>query len=247
MLPFLPPDLSFAHVCAIVLLFGSWFCYPIILRVCGRGSLNSQLVVVRQYWIAAATRRQAKPFDAVLLGHITNSIAFFGSATLLVLAGVLSTIASVKAIHETIQELHFVSNTSLELFALQIGLLAFVLALCFFSFTYSLRKLIYTIALLGALPDDVEECPTQDRLIVSLNVVLSEAIKTFNFGIRGYYYAIATVCLFISPTACIVATVIVTSILMYRQLVTPTARAIQDYVDAAREWNDDPITRKPPP
>lgn len=246
MFPFLPPDLSLAHICAIVLLFSCWFCYPIILRVYGRGSLNSQLVIVRQYWIAAATRRQAKPFDAVLLGHITNSIAFFGSATLLVLAGVLSTIASVKTIHETIQQLHFVSETSLELFALQIGVLALVLALCFFSFTYALRKLIYTIALLGALPDEAEECPTQERLIAGLNVVLSEAIKTFNFGIRGYYYAIATVCLFVSPIACIVATVIVTSTLMYRQLVTPTARAIQDYVDAAREWNDDPITRKPP-
>ncbi|MGI9475477.1 MAG: DUF599 domain-containing protein [Hyphomicrobiaceae bacterium] len=246
MFPFLPPDLSFAHVCAIVLLFSCWLFYPIILRVSGRGSLNSQLVIVRQYWIAAATRRQAKPFDAVLLGHITNSIAFFGSATLLVFAGVLSTIASVKTIHETIQELHFVSATSLELFALQIGVLAFVLALCFFSFTYALRKLIYTIALLGALPDEDEDCPTQERLIAGLNVVLSEAIKTFNFGIRGYYYAIATVCLFVSPAACIAATIVVTSTLLYRQLATPTAHAIQDYVDAAREWNDDPITRKPP-
>ncbi len=246
MLPFLPPDLSFAHLCAIALLFGCWFCYPIILRVWGRGSLNSQLIIVRQYWISATTRRQAKPFDAVLLGHITNSIAFFGSATLLVLAGVLSTIASVQTVHATIQQLHFVSETSLELFALQILVLAFALALCFFSFTYALRKLIYTIALLGALPDEDEACPTQDRLIISLNVVLSQAIKTFNFGIRGYYYAIATVCLFISPAACIAATILVTSILIYRQLGTPTAHAIQDYVDAAREWNDDPITRRPP-
>lgn len=243
MLPFLPSDFSLAHALAVTLLFLSWFCYPVFLRRYGRGSLNSQLIVVRQYWISAATRRAAKPFDAVLLGHITNSIAFFGSATLLVLAGVLSTFASVKSIHTTVSELHFVDDTSLELFALEIGLLALVLALCFFSFTYSLRKLIYTIALLGALPDIEDNCPTQDRLINGLNVVLSEAIKTFNFGIRGYYYAIATLCLFVSPMACIAATIIVTFILMFRQLATPTAHAIQDYVDAAREWNDDPIHR----
>lgn len=241
MLPYLPQDFSLAHLSALILLFGCWFAYPIILRTFGRGSLNSQLVIVRQYWIAAATKRQAKPFDAVLLGHITNSIAFFGSATLLVLAGVLSTFISVKVIHQTVQELHFIESTSLELFALQIGVLAFVVALCFFSFTYALRKLIYTIALLGALPDQSENCPTEDRLINGLNVVLSEAIKTFNFGIRGYYYAIASVALFISPIACIAATILVTSILMFRQLATPTARAIQDYVDANREWNDDPV------
>ena len=90
----------------------------------------------------------------------------------------------------------------------------------------------------------MDNCPTQDRLINGLNVVLSEAIKTFNFGIRGYYYAIASICLFISPLACILATITVTSILMFRQLATPTAHAIQDYVDAAREWNDDPVTMK---
>lgn len=244
MFPFLPPDFSWTHLFALMLLFGSWFAYPLILRKLGRGSLNSQLVIVRQYWISAATRRQAKPFDAVLLGHISNSIAFFGSATLLVLAGILSTIISVKVIHETVQQLHFIESTSLELFALQIGILALVVALCFFSFTYALRKLIYTIALLGALPDVMDNCPTQDRLIVNLNVVLSEAIKTFNFGIRGYYYAIASVCLFISPLACILATIIVTSILTFRQLATPTAQAIQNYVDAAREWNDDPVTHR---
>lgn len=243
MLSFLPPDFSLAHLGAVTLLFASWFAYPVILRRVGRGSLNSQLVVVRQYWIAAATRRAAKPFDAVLLGHITNSIAFFGSATLLVLAGVLSTIASVESIHETVSQLHFIDETSLELFTLEIALLAFVLALCFFSFTYALRKLIYTIALLGALPDEEDNCPTQDRLINGMTIVLSEAIKTFNFGIRGYYYAIASLCLFISPLACMGATLLATSILTFRQLATPTARAIQDYVDAAREWNNAPVPK----
>ena len=68
---------------------------------------------------------------------------------------------------------------------------------------------------IGALPDEDEACPTQDRLIISLNVVLSQAIKTFNFGIRGYYYAIATLCLFLSPYASIAATVIVTTILVF--------------------------------
>jgi len=239
MLPFLPNDFSWLHGLAVALLFGLWTGYPIILRTIGRGSLNSQLVVVRQYWITAATRRAAKPFDAVLLGHITNSIAFFGSATLLVLAGVLSMLASVKAIHTTVSELHFVSPTSLELFALQIGLLALVLSMCFLSFTYALRKLIYSIALLRALPDVADNCPTQQRLIIGLNTVLSEAIKTFNFGIRGYYYTIAAICLFLSPWASISATIFVTGILTYRQHATPTAHAIQDYVEAAQEWNDE--------
>ncbi len=236
MIPELPSDFSFAHAGAITLLFTCWFAYPVILRNIGRGSLNSQLITVRQHWITAATRRAAKPFDAVLLGHITNSIAFFGSATLIVLAGVVSAIASVKAIHATVSQLHFIAPASLELFALQLGLLAFTLSLSFFSFTYALRKLIYTLALFGALPDEAEACPTQDRLVAASTMVLSEAIKTFNFGIRGYYYAISTLCMFLSPYAGIAATIVVTFILLYRQLATPTAHAIQDYVAAVDHW-----------
>jgi uncharacterized membrane protein len=230
----LPQDFDFSHGIAMALILVSWFSYSSLMATFGRGSLNAQLVVIRDHWVQAATRRPAKPFDAVLLGHIINSIAFFGSATLIVLAGLISTFASVKSIHQTISELHFVAGASLELFALQIGFLAFVLALCFFSFTYALRKLIYTIALIGALPDISDDCPTHDQMVASASRVLSEAIKTFNFGIRGYYYAIASLCMLASPYVSMAATILVTGILFYRQLATPTARAIQDYVEAAK-------------
>ncbi|MEM7776590.1 MAG: DUF599 family protein [Pseudomonadota bacterium] len=230
----LPDDFELAHAVAIVLLFVCWFGYAHVLSIVGRGSLNSQLEVVRRLWMSAATRRPAKPFDAVLLGNMMNSIAFFGSATLIVLAGVLSIFTNIKVIHQTISELKVGRGSSLELFALETGLLAFVLVLCFLSYTYALRKLIYTTALIGALPDVSEECPTHDTMVDAATTVLSEAIRTLNFGIRGYYYTIATLCIFVSPYACMFATLVATAVLFYRQLRTPTARAIQAYVDAAK-------------
>jgi uncharacterized membrane protein len=71
-------------------------------------------------------------------------------------------------------------------------------------------------------------------LVAAASTVLSQAIKTFNFGIRGYYYAIAALGLLVSPYASIAASVLVTGILFYRQLATPTAHAIQEYVETAR-------------
>ncbi|MGI9422877.1 MAG: DUF599 domain-containing protein [Hyphomicrobiaceae bacterium] len=233
----LPQDFGLLNLIAVTLIFACWFGYSLVLARFGRGSLNSQLAVIRRHWMSAATRRAAKPFDAVLLGHIINSIAFFGSGTLIVLAGLISTFANVKSIHATISELHFIVPTSLELFALHVGLLAMVLAISFFSFTYALRKLIYTIALIGALPDSAEEYAEHDALVTSASLVLSEAIKTYNFGIRGYYYAIASLCLVASPYASMAATALVTAILFYRQLASPTANAIQNYVAAAKLLN----------
>ncbi|HFB2048087.1 MAG: DUF599 domain-containing protein [Hyphomicrobiaceae bacterium] len=232
---FLPEDFGISHLLAVIWLFGCWFSYSLLLSTFGRGSLNAQLAVVRRYWMSSTTRRISKPFDAVLLGNMMNSIAFFGSAQLIVLAGVLSTFTNVKVIHDTISDLDFFSDKSLELFALEIGLLALVLSMCFLSYTYALRKLIYTTVLIGALPDISEKCPTHDTMVEATTTVLSEAIRTLNFGIRGYYYTVATICMFISPYASLLATTIATIVLFYRQLMTPTARAIQNYVEAARE------------
>jgi len=230
----LPQDFGISHGVAIIWLFGCWFSYSRLLSTFGRGSLNAQLEVVRFYWMSATTRRISKPFDAVLLGNMMNSIAFFGSATLIVLAGVLSIFTNVKVIHSTISDLNFIRDKSLELFALEIGLLAFVLSLCFLSYTYALRKLIYTTALIGALPDISESCPTHKTMVESTTTVLSEAIRTLNFGIRGYYYTVSVLCMFASPYASMLATAIATIVLFYRQLMTPTARAIQTYVEAAK-------------
>jgi len=232
--PILPVDFGIAHTIAIAWLFGCWFYYSFFLSAVGRGTLNSQLAVVRRYWMSATTRRISKPFDAVLLSNMMNSTAFFGSATLIVLAGVLSIFTNIRTIHETISGLNFFREKSLELFALEIGLLAFILSLCFLSYTYALRKMIYTTALIGALPDIAENCPTHDTMVEATTTVLSEAIKTLNFGIRGYYYTIAALFMFASPYASILATTIATGVLFYRQLMTPTARAIQSYVEAAK-------------
>jgi uncharacterized membrane protein len=65
--------------------------------------------------------------------------------------------------------------------------------------------------------------------------VLTEAVRSINNGIRGFYYAIAALFLFAGPYAAIVATLAVTALLFYRQLFSPTAVAIARYVDALKD------------
>ena len=62
-------------------------------------------------------------------------------------------------------------------------LLALVVALCFFSFTYALRKLIYTIALLGALPDVApENMLFVDDRPTNLDAAAQVGMSTVRFG-----------------------------------------------------------------
>jgi uncharacterized membrane protein len=189
------------------------------------------LGLVRHRWIIEIANRSGNPFDAILLGHLVHSVAFFGSATLIVLAGLFSIVLNLETIHETVTALDFFKTSSLQLFALEYTLVASVLTICFFSFTYSLRKILYSIALIGALPNKAENDPQFDELVNCTTTVVTEALKTFNFGTRGYYYAVSALFLFVSPVACIIATFVATVVLIYRQLGTPTSRAISEYIE----------------
>ena len=118
------------------------------------------------------------------------------------------------------------------------------LTISFFSFIYALRKLVYAIAMIGALPvvkgsnkvDYAED--NLQQLIDDTTTVMTESLKTFNFGIRGYYYAIAAMFLFVSPYACIVITLSATAILIYRQMNTTTAQSINQYIKQRESDSD---------
>ena len=92
----------------------------------------------------------------------------------------------------------------------------------------------YTFAMLGGLPATKADSEQARIMGEQSAVVLTEAVRSINTGIRGYYYAVAAIFLFAGPYACIAATLTITALLYYRQLFSPTATAIAKYVDALK-------------
>jgi len=228
----LPADLTITHIFAMVFLAVAWMGYGPLLTVLSKGTLNSQLGQVRNHWVGISTRRENRTFDAVLLGHIINSVAFFGSATLIVLAGLVGAFANVLQVHEMMVQLPFVKIKSVELFAAELAVIVCILMICFFLFTYALRKLIYCVALIGALFEGPVESNEDKAMISATSQVLTNALKSFNSGIRGYYFSVAGLFMFVDPLICIAATAVVTCVLIYRQIYTDTAKSIGIYVQA---------------
>ena len=230
----LPNDLDLPHALAIALLFIMWGLYGPILGALGRGTLNAQLHVVRMRWMRMLlqTHRDHRTFDAVMMGHISNSMAFFGSATLLVLAGLLGTLANISRLYAAVMEIKFVPIVSLELFTVYFITLTVIMAICFFSFTYALRKLSYTLALIGGLAEAPGDDASSTIMTQQTATVMTEAVKSLNTGIRGFYFAVAAIFLFAGPYYCIIMTAAMSGLLLYRQGFSTTALAIGRYVDS---------------
>lgn len=233
----LPPDLGIWRCIALILIFAMWAGYGPILNTFGHGTLNAQLHVVRMKWMRMLlnSKREHRVFDGIMLGHIASQVSFFGSATLIVLAGLVGTLAGISRVHASLESLPFFPATSLGLFTINFAALTLIVAFSFFSFTYALRKLAYTFAMIGGL----NEAPCTDShsqvMIDQTAMVLTEAVKSLNNGIRGFYFAVAALFLFSGPVVSIAMTLLVSGILYWRQGLSTVALAIERYVEAMQK------------
>lgn len=234
MLDFLPHDFNFTSAFPVAFIFLMWGLYGPLLSIFGHGTLNSQLHVVRERWMTMVqkTPREHRTFDAVMLGHIANSMTFFGSATLLILAALLGSMVNIGRLYDAAMEVQFMARMSIGMFAIYFGTLTVITAVCFFAFTYALRKLSYTLAMIGALRDAPGEDAASQVMIKQTALVMTEAVRSLNTGIRGFYFAVAAVVLFAGPLPSIIATATLSALLFYRQRFSVTSRAIASYVDA---------------
>jgi uncharacterized membrane protein len=74
-------------------------------------------------------------------------------------------------------------------------------------------------------------------------MVLTVAVKSLNHGIRGFYFAIAALFLFVSPWLAMGVAVFVAGVLIYRQVFSAEALAIERYVIAMNAYEEERIGR----
>jgi uncharacterized membrane protein len=235
-----PYDFDFMHLFSVVLIFAMWALYGPVLRVLGHGTLTNQLHVVRLRWMNMLlhSKRESRVFDGILLGQISSAMSFFGSATLIVLAGLVGALASINHVHASITQMAFFPPISLPMFTIYFATITVIMALCFFSFTYALRKLAYTLAMIGGLDEAPAIKPQAQVMISQTATVLTESLKSMNSGIRGFYFSVAGLFLFAGPVPSIIVTLLVSFLLYYRQGLSTEALAIERYVKAMHEEDD---------
>lgn len=234
----MPYDFDGPRLLALVLIFAMWGLYGPIMNWLGRGTLNAQLHVVRLRWMRMSldSHRENRVFDAILLGHLSASMSFFGSATLIVLASLLGALAGIGGVHAGLTRLAFFPPMSLGLFTIYFAGLTLIIAFSFFSFTYAIRKLGYTLAMIGGLNEAKLANAHSQSMIAQTALVLTESVKSLNNGIRGYYFAVASLFLFIGPYHAMAMTLLITAVLLYRQGFSTEALAIERYVEAMNAY-----------
>jgi uncharacterized membrane protein len=98
-------------------------------------SLSAVMVRHRRTWMRAMCDRDNRVADTSLVGALMRSVAFFASAAILVLGGLVALMGSGERAFAIYQELPFAGSSGLEAFEMKVLLLALVFVYAFFQFT----------------------------------------------------------------------------------------------------------------
>ncbi len=227
-------DLTLLDTVALLTFLAIWLSYTALFdgRLRRPDSINAKMIAVREGWMIHLLRRENRIVDATLIGHSIRSATFFASTTILVIAGLIGVIGAAERVYGGVANLSVLLQGSTQaLFEVKVFLLISIFVYAFFKFTWAIRQFNYFSAIIGSAPD-AEAAPVDRELARRMALILSHAVWQLNAGIRAYYFALAAFGWFVHPVFFITMTVLMTFVLVRRQLFSATARGIVDHVAA---------------
>ena len=228
--------LSNLDVGALLASFGMWLGYSLVAHMprVNRHSLAYTTERLRVIWMRRMCDTEVRVADASLLGNLMRSVAFFASASILVMSGLVALIGSGERAFEVFQSLPFHDpNDTLGQFETKCVLLACVFVYAFFQVTWSLRQFNYTCIMVGAAPKPTASDREKDRFAQQAGRLAALAAQSFNMGLRAYYFALAMLTWFISPWFYVGASVLVVLITYRREFRSKSLECLRQAVDAS--------------
>src|SRR4030065_2396468 len=149
-------------------------------------SLRAVMHAYREQWMQQMLLRDNRVADVNILRNLLQGGAFFPSATLLVLAGLLTILGSTDKAIEIMRALPFAAKTTLLQWELKLLVLCMVFVYAFFKFTWALRQFNYCSTLIGAAPRGPD-----DAFARRAAEVATHASKDFNQSLRAVYFSLA--------------------------------------------------------
>ncbi|HYQ38810.1 MAG TPA: DUF599 family protein [Pseudomonas sp.] len=218
----MPLEQYLPHIVAVAWFVLCWWGYTryAIWKGQKTACLASVLHLYREDWMLRLMMRDNRIADANVIGNLERNASFFASSTLIILAGTLTALGSSERAVSVLAELPFVQTASREISELKILWVAMVFIYSFFTFSWCMRQYNFAAMMVGAAPMLTEQqvTETERRAYAGRAArVISMAANQFNFGLRSYYFGLATLAWFINPWFYMLATAGVVFVLYRRE------------------------------
>ncbi len=226
------------NLACLIWFLGSWIGYSRFAKRMAKRTncLSSVMHRFRLAWMRELLFREQRVADSSIIANLERSVSFLASTTILVLAGIVTVLASSDQIYRLLVQLPFVAYTSPEQLQFKLLLLVCIFIYAFFTLTWSMRQFGFCSVLVGATPvfkpDEMTDSQ-RDVYARHCGKVMDQAAHSYNFGLRAYYFSMATLAWFVHPLAFVLAVALVVVILYRREFHSSTLRAL---VEVDEDW-----------
>jgi uncharacterized membrane protein len=167
--------------------------------------------------------------DTALLASLERQVSFFASTTILILAGLLTLLSTSEKLYLTLTNLPTAYPSSLHETQARLVLMIAIFIYSFFTFTWSMRQYAFCSVLMGAFPKASPDTPItqqQENHVIYVAKIVDHAGHSYNYGLRSYYFAMATLGWFIHPVLFVGACSLVVMILYKREFHSNTLKVM---------------------
>lgn len=209
-----------------------WWGYARFARKKARATycIASVLHAYRKQWMAAMLKRDNRIADASLLGNLERNASFLASTAILVIAGLVTILASVENVHAMLVKVPLAQpELSLEQLQFKVVVLLLIYVYAFFTFTWAMRQYGFCAVLVGAAPYS-DEPEAQGRLgetfVRHSAQVIDQAGNTYNYGLRAYYFSLAVLAWLVNTWVFVLVVALVVAVLYAREFHSRTLRSL---------------------
>lgn len=210
----------------------SWVGYSVFARKRARQThcIASVLHAYRKQWMLSMLQRDNRIADASLLSNLERNASFLASTAILIIAGLVTTLASIEKVHTMLIAVPFSEvELSPEQLQFKVTLLLLVFIYAFFTFTWSMRQYGFCAVLVGAAPQP--ELPEAqgargERYARHSAKIIDQAGHSYNYGLRAFYFSLSILAWMINTWVFIFAVALVVTVLYAREFHSKTLKSL---------------------
>jgi uncharacterized membrane protein len=193
-------------------------------KACLAGELNAY----RDLWLYRMLGRENRITDINSISNLERYVTFFASSTMLILAGLVTVLASMDKAINMLRDLPYMGSSTQTEWELKLLMMVAIFIHAFFKFSWSARQYGFASILIASAPmpaENISEEVKQDFVRGGARV-LSLAALEFNKGLRAYYFSLAMLGWFLNAWIFMMATVVVVVVLYRREFSSDALRGL---------------------
>jgi uncharacterized membrane protein len=157
----------------------------------------------RRRWMRAMAAREARIFDAAIIGNLMTSTSFLATTAIFILGGLVAMLGATDMGLRVVDLLPFADPPDPGLWQAKIVLLIVIFVTAFFRLTWALRQFNYTSILIGGIGVGSDDATLRHAATAAR--VANRAAIHFNSGLRAYYFGLAALAWLVHPVALMLA------------------------------------------